>query len=819
MSVIPLFGASRDFDGWLFTLTFHLSPSFLLFELNKEKIARASSHKNPSKKEAKTKTNKSLELFYTRVHITMAPPVGLIIESGKNQWKVGKEVGTGACASVHLLQEANSNNSNSDTDWVIKIAPLPTKITKNRKTLPERNAHLIYYEELMYQSQFNEFQGDILPRLPAGGKEPPSKGQDNGYTYFIMERMQAPLWDMVPTLLHQQKKASSNKIDIGPIAEQLLTCVELLHQRRHLVIDVKPENFMLAFHAGVKHDNKPKGKSKKRPAASKSSSVAEELASKIRLLDLGLVAPFKINGGHRSDDGISEIIGTPLYSSLKVHNLHTPSRRDDLECIGYVVAELIIRLVAASNGTSASYEGKSKDDMPSYLPWSQESSDDAIGKVKLEEVTNIKSSFYQRMGDKETAEIMKDFFAKTNAMKYKEEPDYDAFRELLSDLLVSVDSGAPKKRAAAAKKQTANKATKPAATTSRSTRTTRSKRAAARVPSDNESESGDEIPQKQRKVVGEESDDDTFMDVAMMDVDSESESVFHDAEEMEEMDWEPSKENTNKSTTRLGLTLMITDGPHSGENYELLKDESNSVIIGKNPKSAKPGQQEFLWPLPRDSEIGDAHVQVDLRASKQSSSIKITDLKSGTTLVDQKALKRGANTQAFIGGSFTIGESTFAVKELSKVNKRANASIKTKKTTPLAHNNQTSARAAKKSPYKKTVPAKTKPTAVLAVVSGPHKGETFDLVKDEVEIFNVGSARSAAKKGTSVVLASDESIDERHAVFTLVANKKLVKVAVKDVSNSGTWVNNRQTAKGKEHMTFVNDLIRIGDTEFMVKLG
>lgn len=751
----------------------------------------------------------------------MAPPVGLIIESGKNQWKVGKEVGAGACASVHLLQEANSNNS---SDWVIKIAPLPTKITKNRKTLPERNAHLIYYEELMYQSQFNEFQGDILPRLPAGTKEPPSKGQDNGYTYFVMERMQAPLWDMVPTLLQQQKKvSSSNKISIGPIAEQLLTCVEYLHQRRHLLIDVKPENFMLAFYAGVKHDNKPKGKTKKRPATSKSSSVAEDLASKIRLLDLGLVAPFKINGGHRNDDGISEIIGTPLYSSRKVHDLHTPSRRDDMECIGYIIAELIIRLVAASNGTTASYEGKGKHDMPSYLPWSQESSDDAIGKVKLAEVSNIKSSFYQRMGDKETAEVMRDFFAKTNAMKYKEQPDYDAFRELLSALLVTVDGSVPKKKkATATKKQATKKAAKPAATTSASTRMTRSKRAASRVvPSDNESESDEESPQKQRKVEDEENDDDaSFMDAAMMDVDSESESVFHDAEEMEEMDWEPSKENTNnKPKTRLGLTLMITGGPHSGENYELLKDESSSVIIGKNPKSDKPGKQECLWHLSNDSEVGNVHVKVDLRASKQSSSIKITNVYSGTTLVDQKNLKKGANTQVFIGGSFVIGGSTFAVKELSRGNKSAKASIKSKKKTPLAQNNQAPARAAKKSPFKQKAPSKTKPTVVLAVVSGPHKGETFDLIKDEVEVFNVGSASSAAKKGTAVVLASDGGIEERHAVFTLVASKKLVKVAVKDVSTSGTWVNDKQTAKGKEHMTFVNDLIKIGDTEFMVKLS
>lgn len=743
----------------------------------------------------------------------MASPVGLIISSGKHQWKVGKEVGSGACASVHLLQEVHNgngakskSNNTSTSSWVVKIAPLPTKITKQRKTPPERNAHLIYYEELMYQSQFVEFQGDILPRLPAGGHQPPSKGQGDGYTYLIMERMQAPLWDVVPALLQQQQK----KIDVSPVAQQLLSCVQKLHTRKHLLIDVKPENFMLACDAGVSPDSSNTTKTKKRPAVSNrkssTSMIADELASKIRLLDLGLVAPYKINGGHRSDDGITEIIGTPLYSSLKVHDLHTPSRRDDLESIGYVLAELIIRLVAASNGSTVLYEGKNKNDIPSYLPWSQESSDDAIGKVKAAEVTNLNSNFYKRMGDKETAETMKDFFDMTNAMKYKEEPDYDAFRTLLSNLIVSVSGGASKKnKAAATKKQTAKKSTKPSATMHAATkRMTRSQRAAARIPSDDESEIDDESPQKQRKVIDVESDDETFMDAEMMDVDSESESVFHDAEEMA-MDWEPSKENTVKPKARLGLALLITSGPHSGESYELLKGETACLVIGKNPKSSKPRQQEFLWPLPHDSEVGDTHVKLDLRASKQSSSIKITDLKCGATLVDQKVLKKGANVQAFIGNSFVIGESTFMVKELSK------------KAT-LAHNYQSAARIAKKSPIKKQTSSRTKPTAVLAVVSGPHKGETFHFVKDAVEVLNVGSATSTAKKGTAVVLASDGNIEKRHAVLTLVASKKVVKVAVKDLSESGAWVNGKQTVKGKEHMTFVNDLIKIGDTEFMVKL-
>ena len=760
----------------------------------------------------------------------MAPPVGIIIvrdAAHKLKWKIGKEVGSGACAAVHLLHDEQQSKT-SDCQWVVKLAPLPKKITKAGKSLSEVNANLIDFERQMYQNQFIEYQGDILPHLPSSSSDnPPVTGEQDGFRYFVMERMQAPLWDVVPALL--QKASDNDKIDIGPIAERLLTCVELMHARKHLVMDIKAENFMLAS-----NNSQSKAKpTKKRAAKSSTVAVAEALASRLRLLDVALVAPYQPRGGHRPDDGIGEIIGTPLYSSLNVHDLHTPSRRDDVESVGYVIAELIIRIVAASQGDASQYE--SKNAMPSYLPWSQQSSDQAIGDMKAKEVRNLNSTFYQRMGDKDTAKTMKEFFDRTQAMKYKETPDYDAFRELLSSLVVSADAPPKKKAATATKKKTTARAAAAKKTTTTTTRTTRSKRAVASVPSDDEWESEkEESPQKQQKFAVN-NDDDCFVDAAM-DVDSDNESVFHDAaEEMEEMDWEPSKENAaEKPKKRIGLTLVITAGPHSGEHFDLLQGEVSSVVIGKNPKSSKPNRLEVLWQLPNDAEVGDTHAKLDLRVTKQSSSIKITDLNSGTTIVNQTTIKKGKDMQAFIGSSFAIGESTFTVKELSKQNQKANASTTTtkeagKKKTPfVAHYNQASTTRSnvKSAPPKKLDKAsktssssKMGPSAILEVVSGPHKGETFALIKDEVEIINVGSASSAAKKGEPVVLAADTRIEKRHAIFKLVVSRKLVKVAVKDLSESGTFVNGTLTAKGKEHMAFINDLIKIGETELVVKLG
>ena len=101
-------------------------------------------------------------------------PEGLIIAGGndtnrKAQWKIGKRVGEGACASVHLLD----NMDGSSSGFVVKIVPVPTKTTKQGKSPEETNARLLNHEALMYQNQLPEYQGYIIPKMPPYIGPPP----------------------------------------------------------------------------------------------------------------------------------------------------------------------------------------------------------------------------------------------------------------------------------------------------------------------------------------------------------------------------------------------------------------------------------------------------------------------------------------------------------------------------------------------------------------------------------------------------------------------------------------------------------------------
>jgi serine/threonine protein kinase len=240
----------------------------------------------------------------------------------------------------------------------------------------------------MYKAQLNKLRGKYIPYLPSA-KGPPQSGDVHGtranphfyyntafddvlfltialsslsgYRFLVMERMDAPLFDVIPRLLAGKRLARSGKIPFGNVASALLDCLEALHDETgFLFVDVKPENFML-------------------------SQDGKTLAEKIRMIDFALIQLVRGIDGRRPNEGTSSIVGTPLYSSLNVHDGQTHSRRDDLEALGYVVGELLIKLIAAANGGDAN---------KAHLPWSDGTSDEHIGKLKKKELTSTKSAFF-----------------------------------------------------------------------------------------------------------------------------------------------------------------------------------------------------------------------------------------------------------------------------------------------------------------------------------------------------------------------------------------------------------------------------------------
>jgi hypothetical protein len=106
----------------------------------------------------------------------MAPsPVGQTLTNNKSQWKIGKRLGIGACATVHSLE----TDTGAPTEFAIKLAPIPTKTSKKQNSPAEINARRLHYEHVVYQNTFSDLQGTLIPKLPSY-KGPPASGEANG---------------------------------------------------------------------------------------------------------------------------------------------------------------------------------------------------------------------------------------------------------------------------------------------------------------------------------------------------------------------------------------------------------------------------------------------------------------------------------------------------------------------------------------------------------------------------------------------------------------------------------------------------------------
>ena len=106
----------------------------------------------------------------------MAPLVGMEIRNGSAKFKVGNQIGSGACASVYELKDA----SGQVTEYAVKVAPIAVKKTKKGNSLAEKNEALLHYEQLIYNTQFVSLQGKYIPSLPASNGPPRYLPDHNG---------------------------------------------------------------------------------------------------------------------------------------------------------------------------------------------------------------------------------------------------------------------------------------------------------------------------------------------------------------------------------------------------------------------------------------------------------------------------------------------------------------------------------------------------------------------------------------------------------------------------------------------------------------
>ena len=258
-----------------------------------------------------------------------------------------------------------------------------------------------------------------------------------------------------------------------------------------------------------------------------------------------------------------------------------------------------------------------------------------------------------------------------------------------------------------------------------------------------------------------------------------------------------------------------------GESIKLIKDETDTVVIGKNP-IGKP--EEATKALPNDADVDDSHVRVEFgihgRGKNKRESVNVIDLKSSSgTYIGSNLIRKGNEYRVFCNDSFRIGNSSFKVQRLGSLKPgvklemqqiKQDEAAKAARTTRNTSASRIQTGDSEATPIQ-AVPGLKRRGIRIDIVEGPHRGESFLLESGGVESVVLGSDPTASKKIDSIALVNDRDIRKNHVRLDLQATKRLVSVSVTDLkSDAETVVNRNVLTYGKSMQAFRKDRIKIG---------
>ena len=204
-----------------------------------------------------------------------------------------------------------------------------------------------------------------------------SFGQEGIFNYMVIDL----LGDSLEGLRQKCGGTFSLKTVIG-VGLQMLKRLETIHSLGIIHRDIKPDNFLI-----------------------------DPKTNLVYLIDFGLARRYLDRGNkHFKQDLGRKLTGTARYASINVHQGVTPSRRDDLESIGYVMLYLL-------NGR---------------LPWQSIKSSSKEERYKLIGEHKLNNNLWACFEDSPDEFIV--YLNYCRKLDFDEDPDYEYLRNILVNL-------------------------------------------------------------------------------------------------------------------------------------------------------------------------------------------------------------------------------------------------------------------------------------------------------------------------------------------------------------------------------------------------
>ncbi|KAM8920797.1 serine/threonine-protein kinase VRK1 [Pelodytes ibericus] len=310
-------------------------------------------------------------------------PAGEVLsDSAKKQWKLGLPIGQGGFGRLYLADVNSSKQVGPDAPFVIKVEP-----SENGPLFSE----LKFYMRAAKPDLIQKWTGSRklkyigVPRYWGSGLH---EKNGNSYRFMVMDRFGTDLQKVFENL--GKRFPHKTVLQLGL---RLIDVLEYIHDHEYVHGDIKASNLLL-------HHKNP---------------------DQVFLVDFGLAYRYCPDDVHKEykEDPRKCHNGTIEFTSIDAHKGVNPSRRGDLEILGYCMLQWLC--------------GK--------LPWEDNLTDaNYVKDSKIRYHDEVSALMEQCFPDTKKPDELKKYMEAVRELGYDEKPPYQRLRDLLLQGLKALGS-------------------------------------------------------------------------------------------------------------------------------------------------------------------------------------------------------------------------------------------------------------------------------------------------------------------------------------------------------------------------------------------
>lgn len=305
-------------------------------------------------------------------------PDGFILtDTEKKKWRLGKIIGQGGFGLIYLASKDVDRPVSADTDFVIKVeyqenGPLFSELKfYQRAAKPESMQQWTRRKNL-------DFLG--IPTYWGSGL---AEHNNLRYRFMAMDRLGSDLQKVCEKNGGRLKKATVLQLGQG-----LVSVLEYIHEHEYVHADIKAANLMLGY---------------RNP-------------EQVYLADYGLSYRYCPDGDHKEykENPKKGHNGTIEYTSLDAHKGLSPSRRGDLQILGFCLLHWLC----------------------GSLPWDNLLKNPTqVQEAKARLMDNLPGSVQQLSVNGASTDEVAAFLLSVRTLDYQEKPDYQHLMKLLGNVV------------------------------------------------------------------------------------------------------------------------------------------------------------------------------------------------------------------------------------------------------------------------------------------------------------------------------------------------------------------------------------------------